>query len=123
MDPVWSQSPHGWAKLEDLSAATGRVMNAVLSPPDYLTQVVCSGCEAIIATGKWGKSPHLSLSPNEPEIDVPNVVRRAVEARATPAFTEQLGICSLRNTHDDTRGIFHVPCDTAVWSTEGAKVS
>src|SRR5439155_22208091 len=39
VDLIWrSQSPHGWAKLEDLSAAARGVMNAILGPPDYLTQ-------------------------------------------------------------------------------------
>src|SRR5438128_2845896 len=40
VDLVWrSQSPHGWAKLEDLGAATRGVMNPILCPPDYLTPV------------------------------------------------------------------------------------
>src|SRR6266487_6812054 len=38
----WSEFPHGWAKLEDLVAATRGVMNAILRPSDYLTEVVGS---------------------------------------------------------------------------------
>src|SRR5438132_5935928 len=75
----WSQSPHGWAKLEDLGAATGGIMNAILRPPHYLTQVIGSGSKTVVSTRKWGQSPHLTLLPNEPEIDIAGVVRRAVE--------------------------------------------
>src|SRR5438552_13204039 len=54
----WSQSPHGWAKLEDLVAwiglaATGGVMNAILRPPHYLAQVIGSGSKAVISSRKW----------------------------------------------------------------------
>src|SRR6266699_7157730 len=93
VDLIWrSQSPHGWAKLEDLGAATVGVMNAILGPPDYLTQIVRSCGKAIISANKIGKSPHLALAlfPNEPEIDITDVVRRTVESRATPALAEQL---------------------------------
>src|SRR5205814_7229462 len=97
-------------------------MNAILGPPHRLTQVVGSGCKAVIAARKWGKSPHLVVLPNEPEIDIADVVRRTVESRATPALAEQLRIGSLGNTHHDARGIFHVPCYTAVWSAECTQV-
>ena len=97
-------------------------MNAILRPPDDLTQVVGSGCKAVISTWKVGKSSHLAVLPNEPEIDIADVVRRTVESRATPALAERLRVGSLGNTHDDSRGIFHVPCDTAVWSAECAEV-
>src|SRR5207244_12890330 len=49
VDLVWrSQSPDGWAKLEDLVAwiglaATRGGMNAIVRPSDYLTEVVGSG--------------------------------------------------------------------------------
>ena len=76
-------------------------MNAILRPPDHLTQVVGSGGKAVISTWKIGKSPHLAVFPNEPEIDVADVVRRTVESRATPSLPERLRIGSLRNTHDD----------------------
>src|SRR5207249_2220102 len=118
----WSQSPHGWTKLEYLGAATVGVMNAILRPPDHLTQVVGSGCKPVIAAGKWGKSSHLAVLPDEPKIDIADVVRRTVESRATPALAERLRHRSLGNTHDDSRGIFHVPCDTAVWSAECEEV-
>src|SRR5438094_6880229 len=97
-------------------------MNAILRPPDHLTQIVGSGGKAVIAAREWGKSPHLVVLPNEPEVDIADVVRRTVESRTTPAFAEQLRIGSLGNTHDDSRGIFHVPCDTAVWSAKCAEV-
>src|SRR5438105_9518826 len=123
VDLIWrSQSPHGWAKLEDLGAATRGVMDAILRPPDYLTQVIGSGSETVVSASKIGQSPHLALFPNEPEIDIADVVRRTVESRATPALPEQLRVGSLGNTHDDSRGIFHIPCDTAVWSAECAEV-
>ena len=123
MDLIWRpQSPHGWAKLEDLGAATGGVMNTILRPPDYLTQVIGSGSKTVVSTGKIGKSPHLALLPNEPEIDIADVVRRTVENRATPVLAIRLRRESLRNTNDDSRGIFHVPCDTAVWSAKCAEV-
>ena len=85
MDLVrWSQSPHGWTKLEYLGAATGRVMNAILCPSDYLTRVVGSSCKGVIAAWKWGKSPHLVVLPNEPEIDIADVVRCTVESPEVP---------------------------------------
>src|SRR5438552_2594631 len=123
VDLIWrSQSPHGWAKLEDLGAAARGVMNAILGPPDYLTEVVGSCSKTVVSTRKVGKSPHLVLFPNEPEIDISDVVRRTVESRAAPALAEQLRVGSLGNTHQDSRRIFHVPCDTAVWSAECAEV-
>src|SRR5881296_1793952 len=123
MDLVrWSQSPHSWTKLEYLGAATGGVMNAILRPSDYLTQVVGSSCKAIISSSKIGQSPHLVVLPNEPEIDIADVVRRAIESRAAPALAEQLPVGSLRDTHDDALSILYVPCDTAVWSAKCAQV-
>ena len=124
MDLIWrSQSPHGRAKLEDSGCSNTWVMNAILGPPDHLTQIVGSGGKAIISSRKIGQSPHLAVLPNEPEVDIADVVRRTVESRATPALAQRLRRGSLGNTHDDSRGIFHVPCDTAVWSAEGAEVS
>src|SRR5205823_11893344 len=100
VDLIWrSQSPHGWAKLEDLGAAARGVMNAILGPPDYLTEVVGSGSKTVVSTRKIGKSPRLVLFPNEPEIDITDVVRRTVESRAAPALAEQLRVGSLGNTH------------------------
>src|SRR5438067_11438773 len=93
-------------------------MKTILRPADHLTQVVGSGGKAVIAARKWGKSSHLVVLPNEPEIDIADIVRRTVKSRATPAFAEQLRVGSLGNTHDDSRRIFHVPRDTAVWSAE-----
>jgi len=104
--------------------ATRGVMNAILRPPDHLTEVVGSGCKAVISARKWEKSPHRAVFPNEPEIDIADVVRRTVESRATPVLTVRLRRRgSLGNTHDDARGIFHVPCDTTVWSSECEEVS
>src|SRR5207247_11049520 len=97
-------------------------MNAILRPPDHLTPVVGSGCKPVIATWKVGKSSHLAVLTDKSEIDVTDVVRRTVESRATPALAEQLRVGSLGNTYDDSRGIFHVPCDTAVWSAECEEV-
>ena len=123
VDLIWRpQSPHGWAKLEDLGAATGGVMNTILRPPDYLTQVIGSGGKTVISTRKIGQSSHLALLPNESEVDIADVVRRTVESRATPVLAEGLRRESLGNTHDDSRGIFHVPRDTTVWSAEGVEV-
>ena len=85
-------------------------MNTVFCPADYLPEVVGSRRKAIIPARKWGKSSHLVVLPNEPEIDIADVVRRTVESRATPALAERLRRRSLGNTHDDSRGIFHVPC-------------
>src|SRR5713101_8983367 len=99
-------------------------MNIVFRLSDCLTKVIGSCGKAVIAAWKIGKSPHraLSIFPDEPEIDIADVVRRTVESRATPRLSERLRRRSLRNTHDDTRGIFHVPCDTAVWSAECEEV-
>ena len=97
-------------------------MNTILRPSDYLTEVVGSGGKAVVSTRKIGKSPHLVVFPNEPEIDIADVVRRTVESRATPSLPERLRIGSLRNTHDDSLSILHVPCDTAVWSAKCAEV-
>ena len=103
-------------------AATSRVMNAILRPPDHLTEVVGSGGKAIISSRKIGQSPHRAPFPNEPEVDIADVVRRTVEIRATPVLAERLRRESLGNSHDDSRGIFHVPCDTAVWSAKCVEV-
>src|SRR6266496_1231688 len=97
-------------------------MNAILGPPDHLTQVVGSGCKAVIAARKWGKSSHHVVLPNEPEVDIADVVRRTVESRATPSLPERLSIGGLRNTHDDALSILHVPGDTAVRSAKRAEV-
>src|SRR5438034_9518080 len=98
-------------------------MNSILRPPHHVTQVIGSGCKAVIAARKRGKSPHLVVLPNEPEIDVADVVRRTVESRATPVLAIRLRRRgSLGNTHDDSRGIFHVPSYTAVWSAECAEI-
>src|SRR5205823_3476945 len=124
---VWrSQSPHGWEKLENLVAwlvlaATRVVMNASLRPANRLTQVIGSGGKTIVSTRKIGKRPHLVVFPNEPEVDIAYVVRRTVESRATPVL-DRLRRKSLGNTHEDARGIFHVPCDTAVWSAQCAEI-
>src|SRR5947207_16009893 len=123
VDLIWrSQSPQGWAKLEDLGAATRGVMNAILRPPDDLTQVIGSGGKAVVSTRKIGQSPHLALLPNEPEVDIADVVRCTVESRATPVLAELLRRESLAHNDDDTRGIFHVPCHTTAWSAECAEV-
>src|SRR5207302_8691387 len=114
--------PHRLTKLEYLSAATVGVMNAILRPADDLTRVVGSSCKAVIAAWKWRKSPHLVVLPNEPEIDIADVVRRTVESGATPALAERLRVGGLGNTHDDSRGIFDVPCYTAVWAAECAEI-
>src|SRR6516165_8398562 len=99
-------------------------MNAVLGPPDRLTEVVGSGGKAVVSTRKIGKTSHLiqALFPNESEIDITDVVRRTVESRATPSLPERLRIGGLRNTHDDALGIFHVPRDAAVRSAKRAQV-
>src|ERR1051326_3186025 len=97
-------------------------MNSILRPPDHLTEVVSSGCKAVIAARKWGKSSHLVVLPNEPEIDEADVVRRTVESRATPRLPERLRIGGLRDTHDDALSILHIPRDTAVWSAKCAEV-
>src|SRR5438309_12104646 len=98
-------------------------MKASLCPPHRLTQIVGSRGKTIISSRKIGKSPHLVVLPNEPEIDVADVVRRTVESRATPVLAIRLRRRgSLGNTHDDSRGIFHVPSYTAVWSAECAEI-
>ena len=90
MDLIWGpEFPHGWAKLENLGAATRGVMNAILRPSDYLTQIVGSGGKAVISTWKW-EVPSLVVLPNEPEVDKADVVRRTVEVCATPALAERL---------------------------------
>src|SRR5438105_12774660 len=77
VDLIWRpQSPHGWAELEDLGAATGGVMNAILRPSDYLTQVIGSGSKTVVSTRKIGQSSHLALFPNESEVDIADVVWR-----------------------------------------------
>jgi hypothetical protein len=125
VDLIWrTETPHSWAKLEHLFAATPVVMNAILRPPDYLTQVIGSRGKAVISTRKCGQSPHLALAlfPNEPEVDKADVVRRSVEIHTTPVLAVRLRIGSLRNTHDNARGIFHVPCDTTVGSPERVEI-
>src|SRR5205823_9487487 len=97
-------------------------MNASLRPPHHLTQIVGACGKAIISSRKSGQSPHLVVFPNEHEVDIADVVRRAVERRATPSLAKRLRIGGLRNTHDDSRGIFHAPRDTAVWSAECEEV-
>src|ERR1051325_5408641 len=64
-----SEGPHGWTKLKDLRRNARFVMNAVLRPPNYLSKIVRSSGETIISTCKRGKSSHLVVLPDEPEID------------------------------------------------------
>src|SRR5215467_12989548 len=109
-------------KLEYLAAATVGIMNTIFRPADYLPEVVGSGRKAVMTARKWGKSSHLVVLPNEPEVDVADVVRRTVERRATPSLPERLRIGGLRNTHDDALSILYVPCDAAVRSAERAQV-
>src|SRR5262249_1569447 len=109
-------------KLEYLAAATVGIMNAIFRPADYLPEVVGSRRKAVMAAWKWGKSSHLVVSPNEPEVDIADVVRRTVERRATPSLPERLRVGGLRNTHDDALSILYVPCDTAVRSPKCAEV-
>ena len=103
-------------------AATRGVMKASLCPPHRLTQIVGSRGKTIISSREIGKCPHLVVLPNEPEIDIADVVRRTVEKRATPVLAKRLRRRSLGNTHDDTRRIFHIPCYAAVGSAEGAEI-
>jgi hypothetical protein len=97
-------------------------MNAIFRPPNYLPEVVRSGRKALISARKWGKSSHQVVLPNEPKVDIADVVRGTVESRATPSLPERLRIGGLRNTHDDALGILYVPCDTTVWSAKSAEV-
>jgi hypothetical protein len=124
VDLIWrAQTPHGWAKLEDLGRdAMLGVMNTILRPPDYLTQVVGSGGKTVVSTRKIRKSPHLALFPNEAKIDIARSERPTVEEETAPNLPQRLRRESLGNTHDDARGIFHVPCDTAVWSAKCVEV-
>src|SRR5260370_40789432 len=84
-------------------------MNAILCPPHNLTQIVGSCGKAIISSRKIGQSSHLVVLPNEPEVDVADVVRRTVESPATPALAEELRFGGLGNTHHDCFGFFEVP--------------
>src|SRR6516165_12816846 len=97
-------------------------MNAILGPPDHLSEIVGSGRKAVMPARKWGKSSHHVVLPNEPEVDKADVVRRTVESRATPSLAERLRIGGLRNTDDDSLSILYVPCDTAVRSSKCAEV-
>src|SRR4030095_4672582 len=110
-------------KLEYLAAATVGIMNTIFRPADYLPEVVGSCRKAVMAAWKWGKSSHLVVLPNEPEVDKADVVRRTVKSRATPSLSERLRIGGLRNTNDDALSILYVPCDAAVGSAKGAQVS
>src|SRR5437867_12080737 len=55
-----AQTSQSWAKLEELGAATPGVMNAILRPPEPLTQFVGSGSKTVISTRKTGPYPHLA---------------------------------------------------------------
>ena len=124
MDQVWrSQIPHGWAKLQDLGRdAPFRIFNTILRPAHSLTQVIGSRGKAVISTLKIGKCPHLVVFPNEAKIDIPGSERPKVEEETAPKLPPWLRRGSLGNTHDNARGIFHVPCDTAVWSAECVEI-
>src|SRR5262249_209971 len=97
-------------------------MNASLRPANHLTQVVGSGGKTIVSTRKIGEGPHVVVFPNEPEVDIADVVRRTVEIPATPVLAVRLRRESLGNTREDARGIFHIPCDAAVWSAKCPEV-
>src|SRR5436190_2708762 len=117
-----SSVPYCWAKLQHLSAATGGVVNSILRPSDYLTEVVGPGCKTVISPWERGKPPHLIVLPDKAEIDISDIVRCTVEGRATPGLSVRLGIGGLRNADDNSRRIFHIPRDTAVWSAKCAEV-
>src|SRR5882762_7929980 len=75
MDLVWwPESPHGWAKLEDLGRDACVVFNAILRPAHHLTQVISSRGKTVISTRKIGKSPHLAVFQNESKIDIAHIV-------------------------------------------------
>src|SRR5438045_4536660 len=98
-------------------------MNAILRPPDHLTQIVGSCGKAVISSRKVGKASHLVVFPNKSEVNIADIVRSTVESRATLSLPKRLRAGCLRNTHDDALSILHVPCDTAVWSAKCAEVS
>src|ERR1700755_1651784 len=97
-------------------------MDVILRPSDYLTDVVGSSGKAVISTREIGKSSHLATFPDEPKINETNCVWPTIKGCATPGFSKRVWIRGLRNAHNDTLGIFHIPCDTAVWTAEGAKI-
>src|SRR4029077_9064851 len=92
------------------------------SPSHYLTEVVRSGGKAVISTRKIWKSPHLAAFPDESKINETNGVWPTIKGCATPGLSKGLWIGSLGNAHNDALGIFHVPCDTAVWSAESVQI-
>src|ERR1700757_3457134 len=97
-------------------------MNVIFRPTDRQAKVVGSGCQAVIPAWKREETSHLFVLPNEPEVDIADVVRRTVESRATPSLAQRLRIGGLRDTDDDVLSVLHVPRDAAVWSAECAEV-
>jgi len=120
----WTQTPHRWPKLEHLGRDARVVMNTVLRPSHYLTKIVGSRGKPIVPPREVGKSPHLALAlfPNKTEINKPGSERPAVETETAPNLSQRLRIGSLRDTDDDTLGVFHIPSNTAVWSAECAEI-
>src|SRR5436853_6788044 len=97
-------------------------MNTIFSPSHCLTEVVGAGNKAVVSTRKIGKPSHLILFPNKSEVDKTGGERPGIESCATPSLAERLRVGGLRDTDDDALSIFHVPCDTTVWSPQCAKV-
>src|SRR4029079_4188209 len=97
-------------------------MNTILGPPDHLTKVIGSGSKAVVSSRKRQKPSHLVVLPHESEVDIADVVRRAVETCAAPSLSERFRIGGLRNAHEDALSILHVPRDTTVRSAKCAEV-
>src|SRR4030095_9931094 len=96
-------------------------MTGILRPTDHFTAAVGPRGKAVVSAQGRQRS-HLAAFPNEPEIDITDVVRPRIESEATPPLPQRLRRGSLGNTHDDAAVVLHVPGDIAVWSAEGAKV-
>src|SRR4029453_13120983 len=96
-------------------------MTGILRPTDHFTAVVGPGGKAVVSAQGRQRS-HLAAFPNEPEIDITDVVRPRVESEATPPLPQWLRCGSLGNTHDDAAVILHIPGDAAVGSPERPKV-
>src|SRR5580704_7575218 len=97
-------------------------MIVILCPSDHLTKIVGASGKAIISTREIWKCPHLPVFQDKPEVDKADGIGPGVKGRATPSLPERFRIGSLRNPDMDSLGVFNVPSDAAVWSSEGAEI-
>jgi hypothetical protein len=90
-------------ELQDLeSRITGWVVDAVLSPADYLAAVVGAGCIAVITAGKRRQGRHCAAFPTKAFAYFPGRITSREEGVARKQFAQRIVVIGIRNTYDQS---------------------